>query len=100
MCENSSISIIINVYTGMYIVIDLPMTTTSIDHDWFQKAKANDRNYRDYYIWTSDQVNDGRYWSVTSNSKTNDSYMHYDGKPNMPILNWRNDNVQNAIMVC
>ena len=40
---------------GIRLILDLPLNHTSIEHRWFQQARA-DRNspYRDYYIWADE----------------------------------------------
>ena len=40
---------------GLKVIIDLPLNHTSVEHHWFQAARA-DRNspYRDYYVWADE----------------------------------------------
>jgi len=37
---------------GMRVLIDLVLNHTSDEHPWFQAARAGDRRYRDYYVWS------------------------------------------------
>ena len=37
---------------GMRVLIDLVLNHTSNEHPWFQAARAGDRRYRDYYVWS------------------------------------------------
>jgi maltose alpha-D-glucosyltransferase / alpha-amylase len=36
---------------GIRVLIDLVLNHTSIEHPWFQAARAGDPRYRDYYVW-------------------------------------------------
>ncbi len=36
---------------GIKIIMDLVINHTSDQHEWFQKSRANDPEYRDFYIW-------------------------------------------------
>ncbi|MEM1406976.1 MAG: alpha-amylase family glycosyl hydrolase [Bacteroidota bacterium] len=35
------------------VVIDLVINHSSAEHPWFLKAKANDSDYREYYVWAN-----------------------------------------------
>ncbi len=44
---------------GIRVIIDLVPNHTSIDHPWFQAARADpDSKYRDYYVWREDDPGD------------------------------------------
>lgn len=36
---------------GIGIMLDMVFNHTSTEHEWFQKALAGNRKYKDYYIW-------------------------------------------------
>ena len=38
-------------FPGMYVIIDLPMTTTSLQHEWFTSSENEDGGYASYYHW-------------------------------------------------
>jgi glycosidase len=82
----------------MYLVMDLPLTTTSIKHQWFDSAKRGNRTYRDYYIWSTTQRNGSRFWTKADNAR-NEYYLHYENNPNLPILNWSNEKVRQQMAV-
>lgn len=37
--------------SGIKVVIDLVINHSSAEHPWFIKAKGNDPNFREYYVW-------------------------------------------------
>jgi len=44
---------------GLRVIIDLVPNHTSIEHPWFQAARADpDSPYRDYYVWRADDPGD------------------------------------------
>ncbi|WP_224450369.1 glycoside hydrolase family 13 protein [Haloprofundus salilacus] len=36
---------------GMRLIMDMVLNHTSTDHEWFQRARRGDDDYRDYYFW-------------------------------------------------
>jgi maltose alpha-D-glucosyltransferase/alpha-amylase len=45
---------------GIRVIADLVVNHTSIDHPWFQAARADRRSpYRDYYVWADEPPADG-----------------------------------------
>jgi maltose alpha-D-glucosyltransferase/alpha-amylase len=45
--------------SGIRVMIDLVVNHTSIDHPWFQAARADPASpYRDYYVWSQDKPAD------------------------------------------
>ena len=44
---------------GMKVLVDLVCNHTSIDHPWFQSARASaDSPYRDWYVWSEEKPED------------------------------------------
>ncbi len=40
---------------GLRVIVDLVVNHTSIDHDWFQRARKDpDSRFRDFYIWAEE----------------------------------------------
>ncbi|KAL3994876.1 Alpha amylase catalytic domain family protein [Acanthocheilonema viteae] len=78
---------------GMKIVISLPVSTTSKNHDWYRRSsQANLKefaNYSNYYHWWKD-AEDNPFMSKNKNI----SYMHYENRPDWPVLNWQYGPVQ------
>ncbi|XP_015183315.1 PREDICTED: uncharacterized protein LOC107070028 [Polistes dominula] len=44
---------------GLKLVLDLVPNHTSHEHEWFKKALAGIKKYKDYYIWKKGRKNDG-----------------------------------------
>ena len=43
----------------MRVIVDLVVNHTSIDHPWFQPARANPKSpFRDWYVWSDDRPKD------------------------------------------
>ncbi|HEX5814755.1 MAG TPA: alpha-amylase family protein, partial [Methylomirabilota bacterium] len=44
---------------GMRVIVDLVVNHTSIDHPWFQAARANPQSpFRDWYVWSDERPAD------------------------------------------
>ncbi|VDK51744.1 unnamed protein product [Anisakis simplex] len=75
---------------GMRVVMSIPVSITSNEHDWFiRSSKASlpeNANYSGYYHWRSSGVEP--YMSEFRNTSV--YYIHYANKPNWPMLNWQN----------
>ncbi|GHV17735.1 alpha-amylase [Clostridia bacterium] len=77
------------------IIMDLVVNHTSDEHEWFVKSRANDPEYRDYYIW-SDKPNN---WDTffmedawTFDEVRGQYYLHlFHSK--QPDLNYKNPKV-------
>ncbi len=42
---------------GLRVIIDLVVNHSSIDHPWFQEARADRKSpYRDYYVWADEPI--------------------------------------------
>ncbi|MDS0258619.1 alpha-glucosidase [Haloarcula sp. S1CR25-12] len=89
---------------GMKLVMDLVVNHTSVDHDWFQRSRARDPEYEDYYIWREgdgdgppnnwESFFGGSAWEY--DEKRGEYYLHlYD--TSQPDLNWRNPAVRQDI---
>jgi trehalose synthase len=45
---------------GIRVIADLVVNHTSVDHPWFQSARASRESpYRDFYVWSDDNPEDG-----------------------------------------
>jgi len=45
---------------GLRLVMDLVLNHTSTDHEWFQRSRRGEDNYREYYIWRAGQSGGSR----------------------------------------
>uniref|UniRef100_A0A1I7ZSU7 Aamy domain-containing protein n=1 Tax=Steinernema glaseri TaxID=37863 RepID=A0A1I7ZSU7_9BILA len=83
---------------GLKVVITVPVAATSDEHDWFlRSARASlpeNSQYANYYYWKRTGVN-SEFVNQYRNSKV--FYWHVQNKPNMPLLNWRNAQVKQAM---
>jgi len=100
------------------LIMDLVLNHTSSEHEWFQRSRAGDDEYADYYIWrdgrpaaeTDDDTDDGPADEVAPNNwesifggpawsyvaERDQWYLHlFDEK--QPDLNWRNPDVREAM---
>ncbi|VDN06574.1 unnamed protein product [Thelazia callipaeda] len=78
---------------GMKAVISLPVGVTSIKHSWFNRSSQaslkENSNFSDYYHWRQ-PVEDSPFISKYNNF----SYIHYENRPDWPVLNWQSDFVR------
>ena len=91
---------------GIRVIADLVVNHTSVDHPWFQAARADRRSpYRDYYCWADEPPPDGPKDVVfpgqeTSNwafdERAGQWYLHRFYK-SMPDLNIANPRVRDEI---
>ena len=85
---------------GIKIVMDLVINHTSDEHEWFQKSRDKDSEYRDYYIWRP-----GKHGKAPNNwsgffltntweydEKSGEYYLHLFDKK-QPDLNYKNPRV-------
>jgi trehalose synthase len=85
---------------GLRVLADLVVNHTSIEHPWFQSAKADPQSpYRDYYVWSDDPENES---GTTPDNWTWDEqagrfYMHRFA-PFQPDLNISNPAVRDEIV--
>lgn len=91
---------------GIRVIADLVVNHTSVDHPWFQAARANrDSIYHDFYVWADEEppnAHDGvifpgkqdSIWSYDEAAKR--WYMHRF-MPSQPDLNINNPRVRNEI---
>ncbi|VDM48079.1 unnamed protein product [Toxocara canis] len=79
---------------GMKVVMSMPVGVTSNEHDWFiRSSKASlpeNANYSGYYHWR--RTGSPPFMSEFKN--TSIYYMHYEGKPNWPVINWQNSGLR------
>ncbi|KIH44186.1 hypothetical protein ANCDUO_25796, partial [Ancylostoma duodenale] len=78
-----------DIYTGMKLVISVPIASTSIEHDWFLKSATasipENRNYSGFYRWSKD----GKEKNFFTERKGL-YYMHEKGNSKAAVLNWQN----------
>jgi alpha-glucosidase len=92
---------------GIRLVMDLVLNHTSNLHPWFQQSSSSrDNPYRDWYIWRDKSKSGGvpNNWQSRFggsgwewDEKTQQYYFHFFYKE-QPDLNWRNPQVQLAIL--
>ena len=90
---------------GMRVIFDIAINHTSIEHEWFIKAKSDESSpYRDYYIWNKDtqKYKETRLLfkgMCPSNwEKEGNSYFFHRFFEFQPDLNYRNPAVLGAMM--
>lgn len=89
---------------NIQIMLDMVFNHTSSEHEWFQKALAGDKKYRDYYIFKESKDGEeptnwiskfgGSAWENVEDS--NEYYLHLFDKT-QPDLNWENVQVQKEV---
>ena len=92
---------------GMKLILDLVPNHTSSEHPWFKESRASrDNPKRDWYIW-KDGKEDGsepnNWLSVFGGSawewdESTQQYYYHAFLKEQPDLNWRNPEVQKAMM--
>ncbi|HSO26981.1 MAG TPA: alpha-amylase family glycosyl hydrolase, partial [Anaerolineales bacterium] len=79
---------------GMFVILDLPLNHTSVEHPWFQAALDSDSPYRDWYVWSQDDDTTPGPWGqqVWHAAPTGGFYygVFWEG---MPDLNYNNPDV-------
>lgn len=92
------------------IILDFVLNHTSDEHPWFiESRKSLDNPYRDYYIWQEGKLKDGKKveptnWgsffggSAWKYDELTDQYYMKIFSDKMPDLNWKNENVQLAMI--
>ena len=88
----------------MRLVMDLVVNHTSVDHEWFQKSRAGDPDYEDYYIWREgdgdgppnnwESFFGGSAWEY--DEARGEYYLHLYDK-SQPDLDWTNPEVRREI---
>ncbi len=85
------------------IILDLVINHTSDEHEWFQKALADqDSPYHDYYIFKEGKQEPNNWRSVFGGSvwqkvpRREEYYFHAFGKK-QPDLNWENKQLRNRL---
>uniref|UniRef100_A0A915AWE5 alpha-glucosidase n=2 Tax=Parascaris univalens TaxID=6257 RepID=A0A915AWE5_PARUN len=78
----------------MHFVMDLPISTTSAKHIWFDDAKQGGK-YKNYYVWkkAADVEDDNNYVKLTG---MDEAFLAYERRD--PILNWENPEVKQALI--
>ena len=91
---------------GMSIIMDLVINHTSDEHEWFERAKAGEEKYKNYYIIEKGKNgklpnNWGNFfadcpWEPFGDPKNEEYYLHLFSKK-QPDLNWHNPEVYDEI---
>ncbi len=91
---------------GIKIIMDLVINHTSDEHEWFERAKAGEQKYRDYYIIKKGK--DGKLpnnwgnffaecpWEPFGAPENEEYYLHLFSKK-QPDLNWYNPDVYGEV---
>lgn len=87
---------------GMGIMLDMVMNHTSTEHEWFKKALAGEKKYKDYYLWHAGHPDGSLPTNWTSKfggstweyvERYNEYYLHLFAKEQAD-LNWDNPDVR------
>ena len=91
---------------GIKIIMDLVINHTSDEHEWFERAKAGEEKYKNYYIIKKGKNgklpnNWGNFfadcpWEPFGDPKNEEYYLHLFSKK-QPDLNWYNPEVYREI---
>lgn len=75
---------------GINIIVDLVMNHTSSQHPWFVASKADDPDYRDWYIWVTENPGYLGPWNQKVWNLTGNGFYYSVFWSGMPDLNLRN----------
>ena len=91
---------------GISIIMDLVINHTSDEHEWFERAKAGEQKYRDYYVIKKGKNgklpnNWGNFfaecpWEPFGDPANEEYYLHLFSKK-QPDLNWYNPEVYREV---
>uniref|UniRef100_A0A915HN53 alpha-glucosidase n=1 Tax=Romanomermis culicivorax TaxID=13658 RepID=A0A915HN53_ROMCU len=79
---------------NLYIIMDLPLTTVSTDHEWFNKSANKVAGYENHFHWSTNPAKKETYSSVSTRS---DLYMHWGRVNKTALLNWDSNEVREAM---
>ncbi len=90
---------------GIRVIADLVINHTSVDHPWFQLARAGHPIYRDFYVWSDEKPPDadkgvifpGKQESTWSYDRAAKRWYMHRFMPFQPDLNINNPLVRNEI---
>lgn len=87
---------------GIKVIIDFVINHTSDSHPWFESAKDENSEYRDYYTWVSEDdeaynPSDISPWDSNVWHSHGDRYYYALFWSGMPDLNYENENVRKEI---
>lgn len=78
------------------VLLDLPLNHVSDQHEWFQKALGGDEEFKNYFLWTDEDLGWGNWFDGGTAFEYVPSlgqyYVHLFNKA-QPDLNWRNSDV-------
>uniref|UniRef100_A0A1I7SV42 alpha-glucosidase n=1 Tax=Bursaphelenchus xylophilus TaxID=6326 RepID=A0A1I7SV42_BURXY len=83
---------------GFKVIIDFPVSATSLTHPWFikssQASAEENRGFADFYFWKKNyQPNE----FISSYGSNGDVYYHIENKPDLAVLNFKEPNVSRSI---
>lgn len=89
---------------NLKIIMDLVINHTSSEHEWFQKSRNGDEEYKDYYYWSDSWENTPNNWTGffgqkvwEYDDKRKAYYMHLFG-PHQVDLNYHNPKVLDSVL--
>ena len=90
---------------GIRVIADLVVNHTSIEHPWFQAARAGHPVYRDFYVWTDSKppnaakgvIFPGKQESIWSYDRAAKRWYMHRFYPHQPDLNINNPLVRNEL---
>jgi glycosidase len=88
---------------GIAVLVDAVFNHTSVEHEWFQRSRDPDSEYRDWYYWREGDPDEppnnweaffgGPAWTYDERAEA--WYLHLFS-PSQPDLNWRTPAVRDA----
>lgn len=76
---------------GIRVIIDLVVNHTSSSNPWFQQAKAGNKGFENWYVWSDKLPNeDGPWGQNVWHKASNGRYYYGVFTADMPDLNYRN----------
>jgi glycosidase len=82
---------------GIRVIVDLVINHTSRENPWFLASQANDPQYRDWYIWSTENPGYRGPWDQVVWIPSGDDYYYAVFWEGMPDLNFDNPEVTLAI---
>ncbi|MCI4668994.1 MAG: alpha-amylase family glycosyl hydrolase [Bacteroidia bacterium] len=82
---------------GIKVIIDFVMNHSSSQHPWFTQSASNQNNYRDWYIWSSNNPGFQGPWGQTVWHPNGGDYYYGLFWGGMPDLNYSNQAVKDEM---